>query len=214
MPQDVLADEPTTGRPWVDLLSISTLVMYRPDFNAARLDRPPAGWTVAAQSQWTVTWVRNHPVPTAGGVVSTSAGVRVSNEQRGTRSVQFRVDRVPAGGGTVVFSRLAWPGYEVSGASLVAPTAKMLVTVHLARVVRRTYRHADWSPPGWRSELAAWWLAVLGGLAWSVAQFVHRTRSRGRVPAALRDSGQVVEDDASVEHPSGGSREDQPDDVR
>jgi hypothetical protein len=210
----VLADEPTTGRPWVDLLSISTLVMYRPDFNPARLARPPAGWTVAGTSRWTVTWVRDTPVPTAGGIVSTSPSVRVAELSDSDQSVRFRVDRVPAGGGTVVFSRLAWPGYEVSGASLITPTAKMLVTVHLdASSTGRTVTLA-WNPPGWRFEQATWWLAILGGLGWSIGIAVNRRRHRHRVPGPSGRSAPVGEDDATVEPPSGSGGQDEPYQVR
>lgn len=209
----VLADEPTTGRPWVDLLSVSTLVMFRPDFRPAQLDRPPAGWTIVDQTRWTVTWVRNHPVPSAGGVVWTSHGVRLSDEQGDAQSVRFRVDRLPSGGGTVVFSRLAWPGYEVSGASLAAPTEKMLVTVHLDRSSAGRTVTLAWSPPGWTSELTAWWLAVLGGLAWSIAMVIYGRRRR-RVPAISEPSARIGEDDAAVEPPARGRREDESDHIR
>jgi hypothetical protein len=209
----VLAEEPTTGRPWIDLLSISTLVMFRPDFTDAVLAQPPAGWTVAGTSRWTVTWVRDDPVPTAGGAVSTSADVRISEQHGSARSVRFRVDRVPAGGGTVVFSRLEWPGYTVSGASLAAPTANMLVTVRLDPSSAGRTVTVAWSPPGWRSELAAWWLAVLGGLAWSLALVVLSMRHRRRAPATSGSSAHIDEDDAPVKPPSRGGRKDEPDDV-
>jgi hypothetical protein len=177
--KQVLAVEPTTGRPWVDLLSISTLVMYRPDFRPARLSRPPAGWTVAARSRWTVTWVRDHPLPTAGGVVWTSDSVRISHARHSDQTVRFRVDHVPAGGGTVVLSRLAWPGYAVTGASLADPTDKFLVTVHLQPSSTGRTVTVAWNPPGWGLERAAWWLAVVGGLAWSLSVvFLGRRRRR------------------------------------
>jgi hypothetical protein len=208
----VLADDPTTGKPWVDLLSISTLVMYRPDFTDSRLHRPPPGWAVAATSRSTVTWVRDTPVPAAGGVVSTSAGVSVAEQHEGNQSVRLRVNSVPSGGGTVVFSRLAWPGYTVSGASLAKPTAQFLVTVHLdPSSVGRTVT-LSWSPPGWRTEVTAWWLAIVGGLAWSLALVVRSVRRRRS--ASSGRSGDPGEDDAPVEPPSGGSREDEADDVR
>ena len=194
----VLAHEPTTGRRWVDLLSISTLVMYRPDFRTAQLAEPPTGWTVAGTSRSTVTWVRNHPVPTAGGVVSASAGVRMSNQHGSAQTVQFRVDRLPAGGGTVVFSRLAWPGYEVSGASLAAPTANMLVTIRLnPSSVGRTVTLA-WNPPGWRAEMTCWWLAIIGGLVWFLTAVVDRIRTRRRGLASSGGSRLPSEDDAPV----------------
>jgi hypothetical protein len=210
----LLADEPTTGRPWVDLLSISTLVMYRPNFTAAVLARPPAGWVVAATSQSTVTWVRDDVVPTAGGIVWTTAGVRVGEQSGDSRSVRFRVDGIPADGGTVVLSRLAWPGYTASGASLAAPTARMLVTVHLDPSSAGRVVIVAWNPPGWRLERAAWGLAILGGLAWSLAVYFVRRRNRLRASVLSGGSGQVVEDDTSVEGPSLDGREDQPEDIR
>jgi hypothetical protein len=209
----VLADEPTTGRPWVDLLSISTLVLYRPEFTAARLNRPPAGWTVAATSRSTVTWVRDHPVPTAGGVVSTSPGVSIAEQHESHQTIRFRVNSVPARGGTVVFSRLAWPGYTVSGASLQSPLAKFLVTVHLDPSSAGRTVTLSWSPPGWRTELAAWWLAVAGGLAWSLTLLVLSVRNRRR-PTTPDGSDEHGEDDAPVEPPSSAGREDEPDDIR
>jgi hypothetical protein len=145
--------------------------------------------------------------------VSTSAGVRITEQHDSARSVRFRVDRVPAGGGTVIFSRLAWPGYTVSGASLAAPTADMLVTVRLDPSSAGRTVTVAWSPPGWGSELAAWWLAVLGGLAWSFALVVLGMRNRRRAPATSRGSAQIDEDDAPVEPPSRGRRKDEPDDV-
>ena len=39
----LLATEPTTGRPWVDLLSVSTLVLFRPDFSAGGAAGPARG---------------------------------------------------------------------------------------------------------------------------------------------------------------------------
>lgn len=210
----VLADEPTTGRPWVDLLSISTLVMYRPDFTASRLNRPPAGWTVAAKSGATVTWVRDTPVPTAGAPVWTSPGVRIDDQHGSTRTERFRVDSVPSGGGTVILSRLAWPGYTVSGASLAKPTATFLVTVHLAPSSTGRTVTLAWNPPGWRTELTAWGLAVLGGLAWSIAIVVLSARNRRRRSAVSAGSGELGEHDASVEPPPSGGRQDEPDDIR
>jgi len=223
MLKEVLAVEPTTGRPWADLLSISTLVMYRPQFKGGELDRPPAGWTITRQTSSTVMWVRDHPLPGAGGVAWASAGVRVHQLGNGDRTVRFRVDGVPAGGGDVVLSRLAWPGYTVSGASLAKPTEDMLVTVHVDAAAAGHTVTVSWSPPGWTSEVAAWWLAVVGGLAWSAVLLFGNLRQRRRagaaVPSAPASAGAggatgPDEDDAAVEPPPGRRREGEPHDVR
>ena len=71
----------------------------------------------------------------------------------------------------------------------------------------------SWSPPGWRFEVTAWRLAVLGALAWSSALAVRRVRRR-RARSAPDGSVQIVEDDAPVEDPSRGGRENEPHNIR
>ena len=105
--KSLLAKEQVSGRRWVDLLSISTLVLYRPDFEATDLNDPPAGWRVADTSEYTVTWVRKDPLPTAGGVTWSTDGVMVEQEDSDTRTVSLAVKAVPDGGGSVVLESAA-----------------------------------------------------------------------------------------------------------
>jgi hypothetical protein len=175
----MLAVEPTTGLRWVDLHSISSLVLVR-----TRHHGPPPGWHVARRDPHVVTWVRDHVVPTAGGVVWTSPGTRVRQVGQSETSATFVVESVGADGGRVVLSRLAWPGYQIHGARIGAPLGGHLLSVRLApgdvgRTVKVYFR-----PPGWELEMACLAGALALGSAWSVLVWVRRRRSRPTPPEA------------------------------
>ena len=70
--REMFKTEPVTGLPWVDLHSISTLVLV--DLPGDRMEDPPPGWHEASREDHVVTWVRDQVLPTAGGVVWTSPG--------------------------------------------------------------------------------------------------------------------------------------------
>ena len=168
--------EPTTGARRVDLLAVSTLLMVRADFPDGWLDSPPSGWRVADSTAHAVTWVRRQPVPGAGRPVWTSEGTSVSLVSVDHRGARFTVDEVPARGGRVVLSALAWPGYRTDTGSLGAPLDGYLVNVRLPADSSGSTVSVRFSPPGWPVEVASWWLAVAAGLVWSVA--VRRRRPR------------------------------------
>ena len=181
----LMETDPSTGSVRADLLSVSTLQLLRKDFSAARLDKPPAGWHVAYRSTYAVTWVRDRVLPPAGGVTWASDGVRVSETSRDARSVTFTVDQVPAGGGRVVLSRLQWPGYTATGASLVDPTDGYLVTVAVPAGAAGQQVTVSFSPPGWGLELVTLGAAAFLALGWVVVAAVRRRRSTSSVtPAA------------------------------
>ena len=98
--------EPTTGLRRVDLLGVSTLMLIDQDFPRHRLDHPPSGWRVAAHTPNTTLWARTQPLPGAGAVAWTSPGTEVSDVAIADTGTSFRVDKVPAAGGTVVLSLL------------------------------------------------------------------------------------------------------------
>jgi hypothetical protein len=180
----VLATEPTTGKPWVDLLSVSTLVIYRPFFPHTDLSRPPRGWTVSEATTYTVVWKRNTRLPSAGGVVATSEGLTVTEDRAGDRELRLRVDRVGKGGGTVTLSRLDWPGYSVRGARLVDPLDDILVRVAVPAGSEGSTVVVRWAPPGWGVEVTALGTAVLGGGLWAVLMWVVERRRRAATHGA------------------------------
>lgn len=170
----LLRVEPTTGLPWVDLHSISTLVLV--DLPDSETARPPAGWRVAHGDPPVVTWVRDRPLPTAGGVVWSGPGTRVTQLSQTETSTTFRVDEVGADP-TAVLSRIAWPGYQVEGAELDDPLGEHLLRVRLSPDDVGSTVTVRFRPPGWRLELASLLGALTLGVAWSVV-----AARRGRRP--------------------------------
>jgi hypothetical protein len=172
----LFSTEPTTGLRRVDLLAVSTLVLVREDFPDSRVASPPTGWRVAGRTPFAVTWVREDPVPGAGGPVWASPGTRVSVLASDARDERLRVDHVPAGGGRVVLSRVAWPGYRTDVGSLADPVDGYLLTLDLPPGAEGRTVTVAFSPPGWALEVASWWVAVVGGAAWTTAWWWRRRR--------------------------------------
>lgn len=176
--ETLFGTEPTTGRARIDLLGVSSLLLVRQSFSAQTLAHPPEGWQVAGRTPYSVLWTRRAPVPGAGHVVWTSPGTTVSSVTADATSTTFRVDRVPADGGTVVLSLLDWPGYSTSTGSLADPVDGYLLTVHLPASARGQTVDVAFSPPGWTAEIAAWALALLAGAIWSAWSAIAVRRSR------------------------------------
>ena len=121
------------------------------------------------------------PVPGAGSVAWTSPGTRVSAVAAGTDGTSFRVDAVPATGGTVVLRLLDWPGYSTSVGTLGEPVDGYLVTVRLPASAAGESVQVGFQPPGWYAELGAWVVALLAGAGWSLAHALRRRRRVGQI---------------------------------
>lgn len=175
----LLEIEPETGLPYADLLSVQTVVLSTEHPWFVNREVPP-GWREAGRDRLTRVWVRTKPVPPSGSVVWSSPGTTVRQVDNTGESVSFVIDEVPAGGGTVVLSRLAWPGYRVDGAELDEPLEDYLLRVKVpgdaaGRTVKVTFR-----PPQWELEMAALATALTIGVVWSVAEPLLRRRRRGQ----------------------------------
>ena len=167
--------QPETGLRWVDLHAISTLVIAG---DPRRLNDPPPDWHVARRAGKVVTWERDEPVPTAGGVVWTSPGSVVHQVAQSETSTSFVVDSVYGDHASVVLSRLAWPGYRVTGAALGHPLGDHLIRVRITGADVGTTIVVTFRPPGWRLELACLGAALALGLGWSVLEWPLRRRFR------------------------------------
>ncbi len=176
--QTLFADDPATGVPRVDLLSISTLQIFRSDFTDQQLASAPTGWYVAASTPSALTWVRDDPLPTSGGVSWSSAGTQVSVVSESARTLVLSVGEVPTGGGRVVLSRLDWPGYQVNGAGHAAPTDGYLLTLDVPASATGSTITVSFQPPGWTLEKWAVAAAVVGSLLWIGLHLVLVARRR------------------------------------
>jgi hypothetical protein len=173
--------EKTTGMKRVDLLRVSTLLIRKADFrkDKSAIADPPAGWQVAKDDASAVMWVRTSPLPTAGDIVWTSDGTRLQQLSRDDRTVRFKVLEAPTSGGTVVFSRLAWPGYSATEGTFTDPVVRYLLTLHVPASAVGDTVEVSFSPPGWGLAVGAWALSVLLSLVLSALALV-RSRRRPR----------------------------------
>ncbi len=167
----------------VDLLSVDTLHLLKLSIPAADRRMPPEGWSVAAEGVDTVTWTRDEPVGPAGGVVWTGTGTSVTELERTKRTVRLQVENVPVGGGRAVFSRLNWPGYTVTGATLAEPADDFLLAVDIPASSEGGVVEVSFSPPGWSTAKAFWVLALAFGIGWSLLHLVLGRRRRRRETA-------------------------------
>ena len=175
----LFAVQPATGLLLVDQLSTDTIVMFKDEVGDAVWSAPPPGWQLANVATYTASWVRTEPVGPAGGLVHASDGVQLTELRRSETEVSFRVDAVPSSGGQAVLSRLAWPGYKVQGAQLLEPTDGYLVTVGVPAGSEGATITVRFRPPGWRTELAAFALAMMGCGAWIIADAWRGRLRRG-----------------------------------
>jgi hypothetical protein len=175
----LLSTEPTTGLARADLLSVSSIVLLKTDVPDASAQAPPTGWHVASDTKASVVWVRDHPMPTAGGVAWQTPGLGAVATSRDDTSVHLKVGDVPAGGGEIVFSRIGWPGYQVSNATVVHPVDDYLLTVRVSPKDANKQITIRYAPPHWHLLILLLATAIAIGLAWSlVAALAPRVRRR------------------------------------
>jgi hypothetical protein len=157
--------EQTTEVPYVDLMSIDTVQILEPTFEEEDLEipPPPEGWHVEGRTEDTLLWVRDEPVGPTGGPVWASEGTRVTVTGSSPERVTLHVDDVPAGGGEVLFSRLPWPGYTVTGGTLGEPLEGYLLRVEIPASSAGTDVVLSFRPPAWTVQVAS--LLLAGGLA-------------------------------------------------
>lgn len=103
----------TVDAPLVDVMGVSTLVLQRTLLPEATSGPPPPGWRVAASDGARVVWTRDDvDVTGAGPATWSSSQVTYRTVSSAPSEETLRIDARAAG--TVVFSRLAWPGYDAT----------------------------------------------------------------------------------------------------
>lgn len=165
---------PATGLTLADELSVDSVQIVKSDETDRYVDHPPAGWHIADDGRYTQLWVRDSPIGGAGGVIATSPGVEVSDVTQTPETVRLTVD-APTEGGTITFSRLAWPGYAASGATLGTPSDGFLLTVQVeggSQTVEVAFR-----PAGLTFALVCIATSILLVIGWTAAR-VFRSHQR------------------------------------
>lgn len=174
--KNLISEEPTTGMRWIDLLGIRTLAVGKIPA-AEKVDLPPQ-WQQVGENPYQRVYVRKNALPPPGSVAWSGKGVRLSEKSSSRFDTSFTVDAVPPGGGNVVISRLAWPGYRVEGAEWGRPLHQMLLVVHLTPDDVGDEVVVSFRPPGWPLELGALVLAGGVALAWAAgATWAARRRT-------------------------------------
>jgi hypothetical protein len=173
--------DPTSGKPIADLLRVDTVQIVRDagDPSGAELAKaaPPSGWSVASRTPNTVMWTRDVPLGSVGAPVFASQGTEVEPVSNSSTQVTFKVNEVPASGGSVTLGRIAWPGYTADGATIGDPLRGYLLTVNVAPDMAGKTVTVTFQPPGWNVEIASLAAALLLGAAWTL---VHALRGRRR----------------------------------
>lgn len=168
------------GSTMVDDMHLNTIIVMKGDqssVDAPVRPRVREGWTLQeGVHTWTVR--RDVPVAPAGGVTRT-VDAEVSDVQVRDTEVSFTVDDVGSGGGSVVLSRIDWPGYRVDGAVQGDSTNNYLMTVEVAPGDVGDRVTVSFRPPGWPVELASAALAAVLAIGWTL---LHAVRARREAP--------------------------------
>jgi hypothetical protein len=187
-----------TGAPLVDLLGVETLVIDNRVFPGPARQPPPPGWSLATRDRLRTVWVRDEAIGYGGRLSWVSPGVDVLSDA-GT-GVSEEVQVRAAEGGTLVFARLAWPGYTATldGEPVEVregPAGLLSVDVPAGRhVVDLTFRS-----PGLSTGVAAATAAALLSLVQSAIWLVARRLRRRRAPVPP-----PTDDRRALPEPGGG----------
>jgi len=177
-----------THKPLADLLAVDHILAIGDSFPDGYPEAAP-GWHVADEGDFTRRYDRDEPLHTTGGVAWADDGLDVEVLTQGDTMIQLRVDDVPAGGGEIVFSRLAWPGYLVDGAQLGDPVRGYLLTVDVPEDAAGTTITVTFRPPGWTVEILAFGGAVLGMIVWLI---LRRVRGRREQASGIDDEDATI----------------------
>ena len=171
----------------VDLIGLDTIqfVSDTPahlDELRARFATPP-GWSLSSRGDLSFVWQRDQALSNTGAPAWSTEGLHYSVVSVDATRVVVHVDSVPASGGRIVFSRLAWPGYQAHNGSLAKPVAGYLLTVAVPPSSAGANLSLTFRPPGWLIEIIAFVLSWLMAIALSVCRWRQVGRMKPVHPA-------------------------------
>ncbi|MFL6145101.1 MAG: hypothetical protein ACJ72N_24950 [Labedaea sp.] len=179
---------PGTDVPLIDALRVRTLVLQNSLLPEVVRGPPRPGWRVLLQDGVRTVWLRENPLPYPGRVSAVSPGIQVRSASAAPQHERVEV-RAPAGGGELIFARLAWPGYiaHVDGTPVEVEDGEAgLLTV--AMPAGEHVLEIDYRTPGLRLGV----LLLAGATAVALAQAVlwwvaGRRRNRAELAAGGDD---------------------------
>ena len=183
--------EPYTGRTYADLMQLDRIVLQKNQYPLANSRPAPAGWKwVTAPTPESARQV--YVLERVDGLIPASAGrvaatVDATAVPRTSDADSEHVEVSSPNGGSVVFSRLAWPGYTatLNGEELQTKgLADIFLYVDLPPGTENADLHITFRPPGERIGLAA----MAGGVIVLIGLVVLDVRRR-RSPAAPQFDG-------------------------
>ena len=181
----LFADDPTTGLTYADLMGLDRVVLIKHAFPDAPAQGAPIGWHFVDNGD-ALAWIleRTTPRPAQPGRVVASPGVTVTHTAPSSDTAESMTVS-SASGGSVVFSRLLWPGYTATleGRPVPVDSVKgVFVTVRIPAGTHAGRLALSFRPPGTTLGLglAAGGAAILTALITFEVVFRRRRRDRGR----------------------------------
>ncbi|MEP7018019.1 MAG: hypothetical protein ABI899_08380, partial [Actinomycetota bacterium] len=177
----LFAMEPTTGLTYADLMGLDRVVLIKHAFPHALSQGAPDGWQFVGDDPLSFVLERTTPRPAQPGRVVASPGATVSNAAPSKDTAESMTVSSPSGG-SVVFSRLMWPGYTATldGRPVAVDALKgVFVTVRLPAGTHAARLALSFRPPGTTLGLvlAAGGVTLLTSLL--VLEYITRRRRRG-----------------------------------
>ncbi len=170
------------GRTPADLMRVETVVVQRaalPDVTA------PTGWEVADRTDTRLVLRRTAPVAWPDGRLAHATVDIDQDVSPDDRHEHVRFTKRRGEPGTLVFARLAWPGYraELDGVPLATSQGPAgLLVVHLPADAEAGDVHLSWTPPGLPLGTALALAGLLGAFAYAALTRRHRPGPVGFVP--------------------------------
>ena len=147
----LFAVDPTMGLTYADLMGLDRVVLTKYSFPLAPAYGAPMGWQFAKNADG-LSWIleRTTPRPAQPGRVVASPGVAVTDVAPSSDTAESMTVASPSGG-SVVFSRLLWPGYTATldGRPVPVDSVKgVFVTVRLPAGTHAARLVLSFRPPG------------------------------------------------------------------